>query len=467
MISVEGDEMDRLKLGKVIFSLAMVWLFLILAATEAPAVPSFQRQTGQNCYACHTVFPELTPLGRAFKLTGYVMTKKGEKYQTIPPIAGMAQVSFAHTNSAQPPGSLPPDIWSLHSSSQNDILGSFQQLSVFYAGQIYDKFGAFIQGTYANDANKMAMDTADIRYANSITLGEKDLIFGITLNNNPTVEDVWNSTPAFGFPAASSNFAPTPAAAALIDGGLATSVGGAGLYAYWDNKIYGVVSLYRTSENGITYPFGAGNHPLGVQVDGVIPYWRIALTHQIGPHSFELGTYGLEGSTFVGAVRGAPTDRFTDVAVDAQYQYIHDQLTFSVQTTWIHEHQALAGSFATGASANPSDSLDTFRINGNYYYRTQSCGTFGGSVGVFSTSGSYDAGLYAPAPVSGSRTGSPDSNGVILELDYLPTWKYINTKFSLQYIIYTEFNGASTNYDGFDRDASGNNTLYLLLWTAF
>ena len=59
-------------------------------------------------------------------------------------------------------------------------------------------------------------------------------------------------------------------------------------------------------------------------------------------------------------------------------------------------------------------------------------------------------GLYAPAPVSGSLSGSPDSNGVILELDYFAPWKYaIIPNVSLQYIIYNQFNGAGTNYDGF------------------
>jgi len=49
----------------------------------------------------------------------------------------------------------------------------------------------------------------------------------------------------------------------------------------------------------------------------------------------------------------------------------------------------------------------------------------------------------------------------------MPPWKYAYTKFSLQYVIYNKFNGSSTNYDGFGRNASGNNTLYLLAWFAF
>src|ERR1035438_1257800 len=42
-------------------------------AVPAVAVPSFARQTGMACAACHTVFPELTPFGREFKLNGYVL----------------------------------------------------------------------------------------------------------------------------------------------------------------------------------------------------------------------------------------------------------------------------------------------------------------------------------------------------------------------------------------------------------
>ena len=49
-----------------------VLLVLGLYASAAQAVPSFARQTGMACAACHTVYPELTPFGREFKLNGYV-----------------------------------------------------------------------------------------------------------------------------------------------------------------------------------------------------------------------------------------------------------------------------------------------------------------------------------------------------------------------------------------------------------
>ncbi|MDA3889455.1 MAG: hypothetical protein PF443_11815, partial [Allgaiera sp.] len=39
--------------------------------TPAHAVPSFARQTGMTCNACHTTIPELTAFGRQFKMGGY------------------------------------------------------------------------------------------------------------------------------------------------------------------------------------------------------------------------------------------------------------------------------------------------------------------------------------------------------------------------------------------------------------
>src|SRR5215470_224644 len=47
---------------------------LMLVPADAHATPGFARQTGLSCQACHTVFPELTPFGRKFKLNAYVFT---------------------------------------------------------------------------------------------------------------------------------------------------------------------------------------------------------------------------------------------------------------------------------------------------------------------------------------------------------------------------------------------------------
>ena len=41
---------------------------------------------------------------------------------------------------------------------------------------------------------------------------------------------------------------------------------------------------------------------------------------------------------------------------------------------------------------------------------------------------------------------------------------YLNVRIGLQYTGYTKFNGGTTNYDGFGRDASANNTLFAFVW---
>jgi hypothetical protein len=96
-----------------------------------------------------------------------------------------------------------------------------------------------------------------------------------------------------------------------------------------------------------------------------------------------------------------------------------------------------------------------------YSYRR----VIGGSAGFFSTSGTTDSLLYTnDGTIAGSLNGSADNRGYILELNYLP---FLNTKLQLQYVGYTRFNGAGTDYAGIGRNASDNNTLYLLVWLNF
>ena len=61
-----------------------VLIVLALIPVCSRALPVFARQTGQNCVACHAggQFPELTPYGRLFKLTGYTL---GERSCRFPP----------------------------------------------------------------------------------------------------------------------------------------------------------------------------------------------------------------------------------------------------------------------------------------------------------------------------------------------------------------------------------------------
>jgi hypothetical protein len=429
------------------------------AATKARAVPSFARQTGMSCTACHTVWPELTPFGRTFKLTGYTMSKSGKKYQFPPPITGLAQFSFTHTDKEYPPGTAP------NQSQANDNVGVPQELSIYYAGKIYDKLGAFCQGTYDGLEQKFVMDMTDIRLANSSKIWDKPIIYGLTINNNPTVQDVWNSTPAFGFPYSGSSIAPMPAAATMIDNTMAQQLGGIGIYGYFNNLVYGEVTFYRTTLNSYPVWMGLGV-PTEMIAEGVVPYWRLWVQHQWGKHSLEIGHYGMVTHTYPEGMTRGGTDQFVDIAFDAQYQYIAKPYLFSLTGTFIHEIQNWDASYPLGNTANRSDELNTFRINGNFSYWGQ-YGTYAFNVGVFTTFGSRDTGLYAPDPVDGSKNGLPNSTGVILQAAYLPPIWDRRTKFVVQYTIYSNFNGAGSDYDGFGRSASDNNTLYVLVWQMF
>jgi len=447
---------------KCLLVLAVIGLLANLSIRESSAVPSFARQTGMSCNACHTVWPELTPFGRAFKMGGFHFSTASEKGPYRPPIAAMFQASATLLNDND--GILTNGIAPFDNAddSTTDKFNVPQQASLFYGGRIIDHFGALSQVTYDGTANDIALDLTDIRYARNISVGGTNLDFGFTLNNSPTVEDVWNSTPTWGFPYASSAVAPSPAAGALIDGGLDAQVGGLGAYAFWHNLVYADFTVYRTTDDGITRPLGAGT-TVDTETDGAVPYWRFALQHDWGGNSLELGTYGLYARVHPDGMSGGSSDKFTDLALDAQYQFIASPHLFSIQGTYIHEKQNWDGSYKLGDVDNRNATLEVYKANANYYYRSR-YGTFGGSLAYFLTDGDNDNLLYSPDPVDGSRTGSPDSSGFILQGDYIFRDKY---KFALQYTIYDKFNGSSSNYDGSGRDASDNNIFYALVWLMF
>ncbi len=383
--------------------------FLLSLCPDAQAVPSFSRQTGLKCNVCHSNPPELTAFGRKFKLEGYTLTdKKADttiddknlKIDRYFPISAMLLLSDTATDKAVP-------------GTQNSNAGFPQQLSLFLAGEISSNLGGMVQGTYDHQSDHFTLDNTDIRYAKHTTLGSKDLLYGLTLNNNPTVEDVWNSTPAWGYPWISSGSAPTPGAQPLIDGGLAQDVAGVGAYTMWNDHLYADVTVYRSEHAGGAQPLtGTG---FAINIHGVAPYWRLAWQQSWGLNYLEVGTYGIYVSSFPSGVV-APTDTYLDPAVDLQYERPFGVNLLSFHTTYIHEGSDLNGTFAAGGAAEPSHHLNTFRADATYHLRRRYTFTFAG----FSTTGSADPILYAPAPVTGSLSGSPNSSAFIGQAGFWP-----------------------------------------------
>jgi hypothetical protein len=433
----------------------------LLAALAAihRGVPSFSRQTGLACSACHYQFPQLTPFGRLFKANGYTLTglqtigqpgdtagRESLKLSPIPPLAAMVVASGTQTNRAQP-------------GAQNTSVQLPQQLSLFAAGAISSKLGAFTQLTYAPDAGHVGIDNVDVRYATHTAVRDRDLILGVTVNNNPTVQDVWNTVPAWGFPFMSSAVAPSPIASTVIDGFFGQQVLGLGAYALFDNLVFGEVSLYRSAPQGIAQPLDSTATNVN---KNVIPYWRAVLQYVGQSTYFMVGTYGLYVQLYPTGVTGL-TNHYADAAVDAQVEHkVGDALVIG-RATFIHEAQQL-DAFAlspTPKAQTPDQTLSTVRASVAYEPNVR----FGVTGGYFQTSGTRDTLLFAPAVMFGSRTGRPNTSGFIGELDY-NVWQ--NVRLGLQYVAYSLFNGAPSAYDvPGGRRASDNNTLYISLWTAF
>jgi len=430
---------------------------LYAAVRVKMGIPSFSRQTGLACNVCHTAFPMLTAFGRQFKLNAYTLTGMQTigpteptpsplKINLIPPVSTMLQTSFTQTAKAQP-------------GTQNGNVEFPQQLSVFFGEAISPRIGTFIQITYDAAAGSIGMDNISLRYAKRGKFASKPVLWGVTVNNSPTVQDVWNSTPVWGYPFASSGVAPTPAAAPLMDGALAQNVAGMGTYALWNDHVYTELSVYRSAPQGGAHPPDASSE---LTTKGVVPYWRLAYQRTFGTQYLEVGTYGLAARLYPTGVTG-PTDRFTDVGADLQYERHAGkggQGTFVIHASYMHEQQTLDATFGGGGAANAKNNLNTFRADAALLTPTR----LGATIGAFATSGTADTLLYAAGPVSGNATGKPNSNGVIAELQYMP---WINTRFSLQYVAYQKFNGGTSNYDGSGRSASDNNTLYVLVWLMF
>lgn len=433
----------------------VLFLTLWLSVHVARAVPSFTRQTGFPCSSCHTMPPELTPLGRTFKLNGYtivgektITTKKTDKdaglslLETLP-LSVMFDTSFTSTKSPQP-------------TTQNGNFELPQAVSLFLSGAWSSHVGSFVQLTYDSQADHFGWDNTDIRYANSTKLSGKNLVYGITLNNNPTVEDLWNDTPAWGFPWVASDSAPTPMASALINGGLAQDVAGIGGYGLWNNHLYLAGTIYRSEHIGGAQPNSGVGFPINIR--GVAPYWRVAWQQTMNKNSYlEIGSYGMHVKSSPNTITGLE-DGYTDWAVDFQFDQTLPKLkndVLSLRGSYIRENSVLNATFASEGAEQVGHHLNTVQANAEYHFGNR----YSGTLGWFNITGTPDAGLYASSPVTGSANGDPRSNGYIANFSW---WPVQNIDLAIQYTGYTRFNGAATNYDGAGRKASGNNSVYLI-----
>ncbi len=491
--------------GKYFLLAALFWpVIAVLPVDVAHALPAFARQTGQNCVSCHAggQFPELTPYGRIFKLTAYTI---GER--TIPiSVMGVASVAkVSDTSKSDSPSS----------DFQKNASPLFATGSLFIAGKLTNNIGVFSQITYDNYAYQSVgadgqlgefrghshADNMDFRYADRFIDGNSDLIVGVSLNNNPSISDVWNSAAAW------MQYVPVPSPSShqFIDGkapypgfGAGGNIAGITAYAYWNRMLYAEVGSYRTANQAFSFMSRGINDAGTTKLRGSNnPYWRLALSHEWGPHNAMIGVSGMVAHVFDGDSDVSEPDnlgRFRNMGLDAQYQYLLDPQTVTAQVTFMRQTQFysantlaaagppyfLADGVTPVAAVSTSDTTNVLRAKVSYIYQAK----YGSSLSLFNKTGTtntlnqtsgFDSNgqITSTDPagtgitstrVNGSLTGNPATRGWTGEVFWTPV-QYVRV--GAQYTAYSKYNGASSNYDGLGRNAKDNNTLFLYLWAAY
>jgi len=490
--------------GRVARCALLAAVAAMLAAPAAQAVPLFARQTGQNCVSCHAggQFPELTQYGRLFKLTAYTM---GDRVNV--PLSAMGVLSVSRVRDTSKSDAPADDF-------QKNGAPLLAMGSVFTGGKITDNVGAFVQVTYDNYAGRSTTsdgnngkflghtgaDNMDFRYADRFIGPTHDVIFGVSLNNGPSVTDPWNSAAAW----MQYVPVPTPTSSQFVDGRApypaypASRISGLNTYVYWNQMVYAEVGAYGTANKGLSFMSTGTRDSATSRLAGFNnPYWRVALTRQWGAHNFMVGTSGMVTHLYDnGSDISDPNNlsRIRNTGVDAQYQYILDPHTVTAQIAYMRQQQTYSVNQIANAApvyfqadgvtpvdpVNPSDTTKTLRAKLSYVYQAK----YGASLAYFDRSGrpntlnqtaGYDStGLITSndpngtnitsTRVTGNLTGNPSTRGFTYEAFWLPV-QYVRV--GVQYTAYNKFNGASDNYDGFGRNARDNNTLFLYVWGAY
>lgn len=432
---------------------------LCFVALPARAVPSFSAQTGESCASCHigAYGPQLTAYGSRFKLGGYTDTGGNADHTSIP-LDLMFVESFTHTGEAQSAAPAP------HFATNDNV--AMDELSLQLSGRLTEHFGSYWEWSYNQIERKISTENMDVRYATPFTLAGLDSIFGISLNNNPTVTDPFNTLPAIKYPYMMSSLTPMPDGSPLLAGVLTKQVIGANAYVFIDKSWYLEFGDYKSLSSELLEKIHVDD-TVG-SLTGAAPYWRLAYTHDERRQAYSFGVVGMTAHLYPDRAPGS-TDDYRDLGIDGSYQFLGNRSNiFTANAAYIHEHQDLTASWLAGNATRTGHVLNSLQLDGSYFFHQ----SYGLTLGWFDNTGTRDAILYAPASDSGSRTGSPDSSGTTLELDWTPfgrddSWlsPFANVRIGLQYVAYQKFNGSTVNYDGFGRNASANNTLYLVFST--
>jgi len=453
---------------------------------NANATAAFSRQTGEPCATCHMqgYGPWLTDYGTKFKLDGYVAGDAAKVPTLLNNFSAEIVASVTNVASKVPSGVL-PSTNVFQPNARTNLVNDWN--SLYYTGRVMDKVGAYLQLQFnPMTGRNIMLSMADLRYADHATLDGKNLQWGVTANNAPTMSDTWMTSYAWMYPYTTSQVAPQPTAKPWLQT-LMTNANTVGMTVYtkYDNKYYieagGYTNQASNMANGLGTLNGAveasnGSSAYGGLLVGGAGYWRAYMEHLLGDFGkLMVGTFGLAGNVAPSHNSSGPTNYITEFNFDTNYSYmLNKENMFMLMTRYTRDGMTMSGSKQLGYAANASNNLNQLMAMAMYTYKQ----TYTLSFMWQDTWGSNDLCLYnggcaaykqGVAPVTGSANGSPNSNAFLTEIDYVPFGKgtfasdpYMNLRFSLQYWAYTTFNGGGNNYDGSGRSAAANNTTYFV-----
>jgi len=451
----------------VCFCLSLFPIHAVLATT------AFARQTGEPCSACHmqAYGPWLTQYGQKFKLDGYVAGNANSLPDAINPFALEVVGSITNTQKDVPVGQY-YDNKAGQSKANNNAVNDWTAL--YYTGRVTEKIGSYLQlNLNPQVGHSVSLAMADIRFANHASFQGNEITYGVTLNNAPTMSDFWMSTFAWMYPYTQSSVTVKPAAQPWLQLLMAgANTAGATAYTMIDNHLYLEAGAYTSQSRYMAQGLGVwtaaqSSSPQSGLIDGGAPYWRAFLQHSIGPHTMMIGTYGLMANVIPQYTRGYGTDHYVEYNADANYSYmLDDDNMLMAMFRYTRDDMNMNASQALNISANSRNHLNSVMLMGMWTYKQ----TYNLAVGWNNMTGSADTSLYGSGTaITGSANGSPNTNSLLFEVDYVPFGKatystdpYINLRLSAQYWAYTQFNGGYSNYDGNGRSPEANNTLYFV-----
>ncbi|KAB7769396.1 hypothetical protein [Xanthomonas maliensis] len=398
---------------------------LLLASTQAQAIPAFARQTGSSCADCHigSYGPTLTPYGMRFKLSGFTDTDgNGTK------IPASGQVTWTHNN-----------------PNRGDSTSRLSEADLYLAGRVNDNIGAYSK-IRSNNTGKGKFDTrlddVDLRFVSKpFQLAGKDAMLGVSVNNNPGISD-----PVHVLPNASTL---TPAStggasSVLSSSSLSNRVIGASVYGLYDRNWYGEVGSYSALSPSMQDRFGwpVNGDPGKLSDTG---YARLAYMKDLKRQFFSVGLTALTTDRQPRA--GGPSDTLTDLGYDVTYEFLGNrEHTLALSYVNVYERRRY------GNPLTPSDPTLPTLTHGSVRDQTISMKyAFKQSYGVLAAhminSGSFDAARYLPY-------GIPDTTSNLILVYWTPFGKdgtytsIANLRLSAGWFRFDKFNGATSNVFG-------------------